>query len=125
MIYILDTNLLIYYLQGISEVEYIFDKIETEQILGKISIISKIELLGFSSLSRNEDVSARKLISNLEIVGVDDFIAEEAVRLRKQYKIKTPDAIIASTALFYNAPLVTADANFKKIKNLEIINPFK
>jgi predicted nucleic acid-binding protein len=31
-----------------------------------------------------------------------------------------PDGIIAATSLFLNVPLITADKNFKKIKNLDI-----
>lgn len=52
-------------------------------------------------------------------------VAERCVQIRYQHKIKLPDAIIAASALEINQPIVTRNiADFNKIAELKIINPF-
>ena len=41
--------------------------------------------------------------------------------MKQQLKMKLPDAIIAATAIKNNIPLVTADKDFKKISDLELL----
>ena len=88
-----------------------------------ISIISKIEVLGF-----NGDVSELKRLTDFiglaTIFFVDDAIANKTIELRKTHKIKTPDAIIAATALVYNLTLITRNTtDFKNIEGLITVNP--
>jgi len=46
------------------------------------------------------------------------------IELRKEYKIKLPDALIAAPALHYRLGLITRNTfDFKKIDGLEVINP--
>lgn len=46
------------------------------------------------------------------------------IEIRKKYKIKLPDAIIAGTALTYSLTLVTRNTkDFDKIEGLSVINP--
>lgn len=53
---------------------------------------------------------------------VDSPIARGAGEIRRKYKTKTPDALIASTAVMYQAPLVTRNVrDFKKIKELKVL----
>lgn len=45
--------------------------------------------------------------------------------LRRERKIKTPDAIIAATAIAFGFTLVTNnEKDFKKIDGLSIVNPY-
>jgi predicted nucleic acid-binding protein len=46
---------------------------------------------------------------------------ELAIVLKQQKTIKTPDALIAATAITCGVPLLTADTGFMRIKNLDII----
>jgi predicted nucleic acid-binding protein len=39
-----------------------------------------------------------------------EIISDAAARLRQQYRLKTPDAIIAATAAAQGVPLLTRDA---------------
>lgn len=52
---------------------------------------------------------------------MNDAIKDKCIFLRNNYKIKTPDAIIAATALVFDLPLLTSDADFKKINELKLI----
>jgi len=60
------------------------------------------------------------------IWGLDDEIVERAIEVRRLYKIKLPDAIIAATALVYNLTLVTRNTvDFKNISGLALVNPWE
>ncbi len=83
-----------------------------------ISIISKIEVLGFNG-NDNELKRVAEFIALANIVFVDDAIADKTIELRKIYKIKLPDAIIAATALVYNLTIITRNtSDFKNIEGL-------
>ena len=43
------------------------------------------------------------------------------IAIKKQQKIKIPDAIIAATAIINDLPLLTSDKAFGKIKDLQCI----
>ena len=123
--YILDTNTVIDYvgdkLPQISALA--MDKLVNEEL--NISIIVKIETLGFNG----EDSEMQKLkdfLSLAKIFYVEDSIAEETINLRKLYrKIKLPDAIIAATALTNNLTLISRNTkDFEDISGLTCINPY-
>ena len=45
--------------------------------------------------------------------------------MRRKYKMKLPDAVIAATALHFSLILVTNNTkDFKNIKGVEVINPY-
>ena len=60
-------------------------------------------------------------LSSLQIIHTNNFICEIAADLKKQYKKKLPDAIIAATCFFLNLPLFTFDNHFNKIEDLKIL----
>jgi len=122
--YLVDTNILIEYLGNtLSENATRF----TEQIFEEsftISIINKIELLGFSKLTVEDEHQIKSLLSFATILPLTESIAETTIDLRKKYKIKLPDALIASTAIVHNLTLLTRNSkDFNLIKELSINNP--
>ena len=44
-----------------------------------------------------------------------------AIKIRKTYKLKLPDCIIAATSEYLNIPLLTADIEFNKLKSMQIL----
>ena len=44
------------------------------------------------------------------------------IRMRQQYRLKLPDAIIAATALEYSATLVTADQQLQVVPELAVFD---
>lgn len=85
----------------------------------QIFIINKIELLGFSNVPQ-QIVS---FTENAFVIALNDEIAAQTILLRKEYKIKLPDAIIAATAIIFNLTLITNNTDdFKNISDLEILN---
>lgn len=64
--------------------------------------------------------SITRLIVNLEYDS--DKLKSRIIQIRKSYKLKLPDAIIAASAIEADAVLVTADKEFSKIKELKLID---
>ena len=62
-----------------------------------------------------------ELIRECVAIDINAEIKQLAVKFRKQYKVKLPDTIIAATSLYLNIPLITADSDFKKLKELELV----
>ncbi|MBN3871046.1 type II toxin-antitoxin system VapC family toxin [Nostoc sp. JL33] len=125
MRYVYDTNIFIYYLADEPTVNSFF----TEEFLNLhevlISPIIHIELLSFAGLEKEEEQAIRDLLSQFYSVPLLREIEEQTIQLKRQYKIKLPDAIIAATALHKDAFLVTRNANdFQRIAELKIQNPF-
>lgn len=78
-------------------------------------------MLGFPNLSKANETKLEKLISDCFQIEWNTKIKTQTIQLKKKYNIKLPDAIIASTALVYEVPLVTADKAFSKIKELDLV----
>lgn len=110
-----DTNIIIYHLAGNNKIESILNN-----NLIYISGITYAELLS-KQLSLNEESIIKDYLSSLNVVHTNDVICEIAADLRKNFKVKLPDAIIAATSFFLNIPLVTFDEDFYKIDDLKIL----
>ena len=86
-----------------------------------ISDITEIELLGYHRLSDNEHAILSDFITTLTVIPVNTIIKENAIELRRHYALKTPDSIIAATALYLDCFLITADKKLQKIDGLQVI----
>lgn len=115
---VVDTNVLIYLSEGKSNSNLYLDG-----NLIYLSVISEMELLGHQRISPKEISFYEKLLGECTIIELLRPIKEEAIKLRQSMQIKLPDAIIAATSIYLNAPLLTFDKEFAKIKNLDVIIP--
>lgn len=110
----IDTNILLYYLKGNEDVvELISDN--------ELNIFTKPEVLSFPNLTADDESQINGLFSNCTIIEPTQDIKDLTIELRKQYKLKLPDAIIAASAQILNLPLITADKDFTKLKGMNII----
>jgi predicted nucleic acid-binding protein len=125
MKYVYDTNIFIYYLADDITVNSWFTEefLNLHEIL--VSPIIRIELLSFVGLSKEEQQSIEDLLSQFNTVSLLREIENQTIQIKRQYKIKLPDAIIAATAINQDAFLVTRNVgDFKGITGLKIENPF-
>ncbi len=89
-----------------------------------ISVINKIELLGYPNLHKNEEEKFNLLINHSILHPIDNKIIEETISIRKGHKIKLPDAIIAATCLVNGLDILTLNTqDFKNIDGLRVIEP--
>lgn len=85
-----------------------------------ISFITKIEFLGYKEVPQ----SSEEFISLASVIGVDNSVIDRCIYLRKNHKIKLPDAVLAATALVYKLTIITRNiSDFKDIKDLKVIDP--
>lgn len=125
MKYLLDTNIIIYHLNGLlnDKTQVSINSMLTLDL--QLSIITKIELLGFKFTSQKQKLSTQMFVDNVNWILLTIAIADQAILLRQEYKIKTPDAILAATAILGDYTLVSHnDKDFKKIVSLKYLNPF-
>ena len=116
-----DTNILIYYFGGLIDDNRI-DKLLLDSF--NISVITKIEFLSWSKLKDDQelDKKARNFLSYAKLIDLDDKVAQKTIEIRRKYKTKTPDAIIAATALVHNMSMVTNNISDFASLGLEIID---
>lgn len=111
-----DTNILLYFLKGNRDVvELIADKNLCT------SFITELELLSFPKLTDDDENHINGLLSNCKIIELNQEIKDITVEIRKQYRLKLPDAIIAASAYSLGVPLITADKGFMKLEIMNII----
>lgn len=112
----IDTNIALYLLNG--------DETLSTFLYGKelyISVITELELLGFSNISKEEENIIKEFISNCTVIPINTKIKVETILLRRKYKTKLPDSIIAASSLTLNLPFVSADTEFNKISELTFV----
>lgn len=86
-----------------------------------LSVINKIELLGFSIVT---DVII-ELVESSVVIGLSDEVIEETIEVRKKYKLKLPDAVIAATAIVHKLTLITRNvSDFRNVAKLKVIDPW-
>ena len=109
---LLDTNIVLYLLGG---------RLAEPLVSGRyfVSVITEIELLSYPSLNSDEERQIRNFLSEITVVGIDSNIKELAITLRKNYRLRLPDAIIVATAKSLDAILFTNDLG---LTNLTEIN---
>lgn len=123
--YLVDTNILIYHTKGSQVTEDFIGKLLSEGAFN-ISILTKIEFLGWSKHTPEGFEKCRKLIEPTNIYHVDDDIADKAIELRRKMNIKLADAVIAATAFLNNLKLATRNVDdFKAIAGIELFNPLE
>ncbi len=121
--YLIDTNILIYFLQGDEVVISFLKDIPDKELC--ISLINKIEVLAFPDLSENEEVEIKHFLLNFVTLNIDDQVAEETIRIRKMYKLKLGDALISATSIMHDAVLVSRnEKDFSKVEGLKFLNPY-
>lgn len=121
MKYLLDSNIIIYHLNG----EDISTKFISEnRDVCAISRITYIEVLSFK-FSVEEECDVKELLESFIIIDTNKEIAVQSIENTKLVKIKVPDNIIASTAQVNNMTLVTGNISDFHSLDVRMLNIFE
>ena len=115
--YLFDTNALINYFKGHPSLA-IFKKRSVV-----ISVISVIEYLAYTELTLEDKSVFDEFLKIIEVADISltqPLLLLTAIEIRKKYRLKLPDALIAATAISMKIPLVTNDHDFERAKELNL-----
>lgn len=123
--YLLDTNILIYYFNNEPEVKPIFDEIEAGDAEAFYCPISWVELLCYPALTEEQANEMREFLRLLNCVSLTESVLDGAAQIRRDYRLKLADGVIAACALIEGCVLVTRNVNdFRRVNGLSVLNPF-
>ena len=88
-----------------------------------ISVITEIEALSWISPDKKKETVVKAFIEDANILPLSPEVVVQCIKIRRSRKVKTPDAIIAATAIVHNLTLITSDNDFNNIEGLKIVDP--
>lgn len=92
----------------------------------KVSVITRVEALGYHRLGTQERLAIEAVFYALRLVYPTAETFEQAIALRQQRNMSLGDALIAATALQHKLTLATANTDdFKWINGLVLVNPLQ
>jgi predicted nucleic acid-binding protein len=121
-VYTLDTNAIIYYLDEDSAVVSVLEPILAQDIAVFVSVVTELELLSHPGLTEDDMAETAQVLTSMVVFPLESRLAQLAGALRRQYRLKTPDSIVAATALLTRTTLVTRNIrDFQDIKALALL----
>jgi len=122
---LLDSNCAIYLVKGGLD-KGVEQELRKATALGfNLSVVSQIELLGYDFPTSEVKSITEKFVAQCTVLPLDNEVVAKTIVLRRLYKIKLPDAIIAATAIVFDFTLISRnDKDFEKIEELKYFNPF-
>lgn len=115
----LDTNAIISLLKNEDDLLGLVSKSSSVHI----SVISELEFLSFSGLTKNDISLFRKFIKRISVIDLkqsDLKLMNKITEIRKNYHLKLPDAIIVASAIITNSVLISRDKELSKVKELKL-----
>ncbi|KKQ36015.1 MAG: hypothetical protein US50_C0001G0017 [Candidatus Nomurabacteria bacterium GW2011_GWB1_37_5] len=120
--YLLDTNSIIYFLTGDKNAVSLISELFLRNEIVYVPTIVRLELLSKPGLLRSEHSSIMDFLNSVREINLDTAIADLAAEIRRTYKLKVADSIIAATTLYTGSTLVTRNGrDFKNIQNFNIL----
>ncbi|MBI3374248.1 MAG: type II toxin-antitoxin system VapC family toxin [Betaproteobacteria bacterium] len=114
--YCLDTNTAIYFLSGrlsepLPEGEWL------------ISVITELELRSYTFATPDDERKVAEFIERIPVVALTPEIKRLAITMRRDKRLKLPDAIIAATSQITQATLVTNDDRLDQALGVSCVVP--
>jgi predicted nucleic acid-binding protein len=123
--YLIDNNVISNYFSGLFSKKGMDFIAEVIDQIPNISVITEIEALSWINTDKSKEKIIEDFIQDANILALTPDTVLQCVKIRRSQKIKTPDAIIAATAIANSLTLLTSDAHFNNIKELKVIDPYK
>jgi toxin FitB len=121
-VYTLDTNAIIYYLDEDPTVVPLLEPLLGQDLAIFVSVVTELELLSHPGLAEEDMAEIQQLLTSVVIFPLESRLAQLAGALRRQYHLKTPDSVVAATALLTRTTLVTRNIrDFQGIDGLSLL----
>jgi predicted nucleic acid-binding protein len=121
-VYTLDTNAILYYLKDDPDAVAALRTVFSENVPVYVSAVTELELFAYSNLSAHEESLIEELLATTSVIPVDSRIARLAALVRRRYRLKVPDSVIAATAMFTGSKLLPRNSHdFRKIPGLGVL----
>lgn len=125
----LDTNVIIYYIEEhpvfLKKVEPLIDRIVEGKAIGITSYVTLLELLVKPIKEERFDLVEQYktiLMTQLEMVPLDESASLRAAELRAKYGIKTPDAIQLASVISKNGDVfITNDGRLDAVEEIKVL----
>lgn len=83
-----------------------------------VSVITEMELLSWPSLTTQDEKKVRAFLAQVTICELTPSIRVRAVQLRKEARLKLPDAVVCATAMEFGVELWTNDIALARVPGL-------
>jgi predicted nucleic acid-binding protein len=113
-----DTNILIDFLYAVPQARKELDRFEDKAI----SVVTWMEVMVGASASA--DAGTRGFLASFVLIELDEGVADRAVALRREHRIKLPDAIVWASAQTQSRLLVTRNTKDFPASNPGIRHPY-
>ncbi|WP_017302429.1 type II toxin-antitoxin system VapC family toxin [Nodosilinea nodulosa] len=119
--FLLDINIIIGIVKGNDESLTVLQDRSVEIDMCAYSFISRIELLGYPGITDVEIEYIQTILGAMQYLPIAQLVEDMAIQIRRQYKLKIPDAIIAATAKVSDLELITLDQQLAN-RMVDILN---
>lgn len=116
--YLFDTNAVIYFLAGDKKAIDIVKVVLKEGKIIYVPTIVRLELFSKPDLTSVEQNAIIDFLSLTIEISLDKTIADIAAMIRRNYKTKVADSIVAASAVYTNSLLVTRNVKDFKISGV-------
>ncbi len=122
---LLDSDILIDHLRGYDPARRYLKRFEAGEVQGYLSVITVAELATGQMRQEEEEGKVQQLLGLFTHIDLDFAIAWRGGEIRRQYRTRIADALIAATALIRNLPLSTRNLqHFTPIDGLRVEKPY-
>lgn len=117
---LIDTNVLIDYIDGFAQAR----KLLTSVVAPAISVVTWIEVLA-AARSADEARRFRSFLDAWHVIALDAGVADGAAAIRRERRLKLPDAIILATAQRERRKLVTRNSKDFDVDDPDVVVPYR
>lgn len=122
--YLIDNNAISNFFSGLFTEKGMNFMTEVLDQTPTISVITEIEALSWINPDKSKEQIVKAFVQDATVLSLTPAVVTQCVSIRRSRKIKTPDAVIAATAIVHNLTLITSDTDFKNITGLQVIDPY-
>lgn len=113
--YLLDTCFVIQWHAKDKQVFDMIQRLDLQPFECAYSDITYAEVFGFHGITPKAEYELQNLLIGIERFSVSKQVIDTVITIRKQHKIKLPDALILATAKCHDLQLLTLDNKLQKI----------